>query len=56
MILCAMYAISVRKLFLCRSQQKESWNVPRMRVLVRSVSNHSDAEVFDLAVGNGTVL
>lgn len=28
----------------------------RMRTLVRSVRNHSDAEVFDLAVGNGTAV
>lgn len=35
---------------------EKSERMGRMRTLVRSAGNHSAAEVFDLAVGNGTVV
>lgn len=39
-----------------KRQQEKSEKMARMSTLVRSVRNHSAAEVFDLAVGNGTAV
>lgn len=39
-----------------KTKQQISQRMGRMRILVRSASNHSAAEVFDLAAGNGTVV
>lgn len=51
-----MYILWVDYLNLHKRQQERSEKMARMRTLVRSVRNHSDAEVFDLAVGNGTAV